>query len=270
MSQDLTSVRRALTMVSSDLKQNKLLPAAKAIFSATKTLVHFPLMKHEQEELARMVGDACALLQDSRELRRVFPLAVMYVPKKEADLISTLEELIAVLEAETANQAQNGMDALLAQRQTAFEKGKSELEEGDHTSARATFSALAEAFSEDADLMTNVGEVFLQNGLYEDASYYLASASSLLPRSAHVLNHLGIALRKMGRLDVAEEKFRAALALENKDPNLYFNLGRLYLDAKKWQSCLECAKAALALDPSLTQASQMSAYCVRMLAKGKG
>jgi tetratricopeptide (TPR) repeat protein len=83
-----------------------------------------------------------------------------------------------------------------------------------------------------------------------------------------VLNHLGIALRKMGRYDLAEEKFRAALALESKDPNLYFNLGRLYLDAKRWQGCLECAQAALGLDPSLSQASQMIAYCTRMLEKG--
>ncbi|MDR2077230.1 MAG: tetratricopeptide repeat protein [Desulfovibrio sp.] len=269
MSQDLTSVRRALTRVSSDLKQNNLLSAAKAVHAAARTLVFVPLIKHEQEELSRMLGDACALLQNSRELRRIFPLAVVYVPRKEAELIATMEELIPLLEAEAAEQARSGAEALLARQRKTFAKGESELEAGDHATARETFGALVGEFSEDAALMANVGEAFLRNGLYEDASHYLTGASCLLPRSAHVLNHLGIALRKMGRFDLAEEKFRAALALEGKDPNLHFNLGRLYLDAKKWQSCLECAQAALALDPSLSQASQMIAYCLRRLRDGK-
>jgi tetratricopeptide (TPR) repeat protein len=264
MSQDLTSVRRALTQVPGDLKQNRLLSAAKATHAAAKALIHVPLMRHEQEELGRMLGDACALLQNSRELRQVFPLAVAHVPGKEAELIATLEELISLLEAETAKSA----EILLARQHKTFARGKSELEAGNSAAARETFRTLTGEFSEDADLVANVGEAFLQKGLYEDALHYLTSASALLPRSAHVLNHLGIALRKMGRYDLAEEKFRAALALENKDPNLHFNLGRLYLDAEKWQSCLECAQAALALDPSLSQASQMIAYCTRMLEKG--
>jgi Flp pilus assembly protein TadD len=157
----------------------------------------------------------------------------------------------------------------VARQQQTFAKGKADLDAGDHTTARETFGTLANEFSEDADLITHVGEAFLQKGLYEDASLYLARASALLPQSAHVLNHLGIALRKMGRLDIAEQKFRAALALENKDPNLYFNLGRLYLDAQKWQACLECAQAALALEPAFSHASRMIAYCTRMLDNGK-
>ncbi|MDR1359774.1 MAG: tetratricopeptide repeat protein [Deltaproteobacteria bacterium] len=269
MSQDLSSVRMALARVSSDLKQNRLLPAAKAVQGAVKALVHVPMLKHEQEELSRMLGEACVLLQNSRELRQVFPLAIAYTPKKEAALAATMDELIPILEGEAADQAQSGMEALLARQRQTFEKGKSELEAGDHAAARETFSVLTGEFSEDAALMTHVGEAFLQKGLYADATHYLSGASLLLPDSAHVLNHLGIALRKLGRLDVAEEKFRAALALEDKDPNLYFNLGRLYLDAQKWQSCLECAQAALALDPSLGQASKMSAYCRRMLDNGK-
>ena len=249
--------------MSGDLKQNRLLSAAKAVQAAAKALIHTQLMRHEQEELGRMLGDACALLQNSRELRQAFPLAVVYLPGKEAELIATLEELISLLESEAAE----GAAVVLARQRKTFARGKSELEEGNHATARETFRALTGEFSEDAVLIADVGEAFLRKGLYKDALDYLSSASALLPRSAHVLNHLGIALRKMGRYDLAEEKFRAALALERKDPNLHFNLGRLYLDAKMWQSCLECAQAALALDPSLSQASQMIAYCARMLEK---
>ena len=56
-----------------------------------------------------------------------------------------------------------------------------------------------------------------------------------------------------------------ALSIEKNDPNLYFNLGRLYLDSKRWTECMACAQAALNIEPSFTQASQMIAYCARML-----
>jgi Flp pilus assembly protein TadD len=244
-----------------DLKRGRLLPAAKAVLAAAKALSRIPMIKHEQEEFYHMLGEACALLQACRQVREIFPLAITYAPKEEASLVSTLEELVAILEAET----QNGARDILDSRQSVFNQGKSELAEGNSTAARATFSALVREFPEDAPLMTQVGEAFMDGGLYEDASHYLGLAAALSPQSTHVLNRLGIALRKMGRFDLAEEKFRSALSLDPKDPNLYFNLGRLYLDVRQWQSCLECAEAALALDSSFTQAAQMVAYCSRML-----
>lgn len=265
MTQELTGIRRALTRVSSELKQNRLLPAAKAVYAAARALTRLSLLKNEQEELTRMVGEGCALLQGNKELRKIFPLTISYVPKEEAQLVETLTELIAVLEGEAAQQMQEGLQALQERQRSTLEKGRKELDAGAHDTARETFRGLSEEFAEDGELITEIGEAFLQAGLFNDAAKYLSQASSILPESAHVLNRLGIALRKLGRFDAAEEKFRTALAIERNDPNLYFNLGRLYLDSKKWAECMACAKAALGIEPSFTQATQMIAYCERML-----
>ncbi len=100
--------------------------------------------------------------------------------------------------------------------------------------------------------------------MYEDAAAYLEGAARLL-KSTHVLNRLGITLRKLKRFDSAEEKYRTALALEPNDPNLHFNLGRLYLDWQKWDECRLCAEATLTLQPEFSEAAQMAAYCRRMI-----
>ena len=49
MTQELTGIRRALTRVSSELKQNRLLPAAKAVQAAARALIRLPLLKNEQD-----------------------------------------------------------------------------------------------------------------------------------------------------------------------------------------------------------------------------
>ena len=265
MTQELTSIRRALTRVSSDLKQNRLLPAANAVQAAARALIRLPLLKGEQEELTRLIGESCVLLQGNKELRKLFPLSITYIPKEEQQLVETLAELIAILQSEAASQAQDGMQALLDRQRNALDKGQQELDAGQHDAARATFKSLSEEFAEDGELITEIGEAFLQAGLFDDAAKYLGEASKILPGSAHVLNRLGIALRRLGRFEAAEEKFRAALQIEHNDPNLYFNLGRLYLDGKRWEDCMASAQAALDLEPSFTQASQMISYCTRML-----
>jgi tetratricopeptide (TPR) repeat protein len=265
MTQELTSIRRTLTMVPSDVKQNKLLPAANAIQAAARALIRLPLLKNEQDELVKQVSDACDLLQDNKELRKIFPLAITYVPKHEQALVDILGELISTLESEAASQAQDGMSALLERQKSTLEKGKTQLEAGEHDAARKTFAAVTKEFSKDDKLHVEVGEAFMQVGLFADAEQYLTKAEKIAPNSAHVLNRLGIALRRLGRFDAAEARFRKAISLEGHDPNLHFNLGRLYLDWEKWQECALCGQAALDIEPSFTQASQMLAYCARKL-----
>lgn len=266
-SNDLSSIRRNLSMVSSMIKKEQLLPAANSLHAAVKAFIHVPMMKAEQEEFIRLIEDACFVLQSNKKLRAIFPLEIKYVPQQERQLLEILEELIAILDAEAANNAQLGLDAFKLKQQQIMQQGKREIENGEYDAARKTFAQASSDFPEDGEMHSEIGESFLQAGLYDDAEGYLNTASNLLGASAHVLNHLGICLRKMKRFDKAEEKFREAIALEPKDPNLYFNFGRMFLDAKKWEQSAENAQKALDLDPSFTQASQMVAYCHRMISQ---
>jgi tetratricopeptide (TPR) repeat protein len=140
------------------------------------------------------------------------------------------------------------------------------LSKGEHDEARHTFRELIDEYSDDARLVTEVGECFMQAGLYEGAAGHLGVAARLTPDSAHVFNRLGITLRKMQRYDKAEDYFMRALELEKNDSNLYFNMGRLYLDLMDWGKTVTFAEKALSLDPNFTEAAKLAAYARRKLA----
>jgi uncharacterized protein HemY len=49
------------------------------------------------------------------------------------------------------------------------------------------------------------------------------------------------------------------------DPSLYFNIGRLYVDWKKWGKAIKAAKAALRLKPDFIAAQKLLAYAEEKL-----
>lgn len=262
---ELAVTRRNLVKIPADLRRGSLVSAARAVQAGVRALIYTHLLRAEQEELVRMVDDGCVLLRGDAKIKQLFPLAITFEPDKKEVLLETLNELIEVLEADAVDSAKETMQAMEDRKRETLARGQEELSQGDVDAARSTLGDLVSEFNTDGALATEVGDSFLAAGLYEDALKHLLSAAKLHPGSAHVFNRIGIALRKMGRLDAAEKSLHRALSIENKDSNLYFNLGRIYFDWKKWNQCLESAESALRLDPEFVEASRMADYCRRML-----
>ena len=266
MSQELFKARRNLTQVSSLLKQGKLLSAVQGVYTSLKLLQNSSMMKSESEELEHLLQSACALLSNDKEIRKTFPLAIEYKAGKDSNLLPTLEELLDILRSEHSSDVEI-LAAEIKKKQSALTKGQEELQQGDYDAARKTFHDITEEFSTDEDLHLEISERFMQHSLFEDASEFLGDAVNISGGSAHAFNRLGITLRKMKRYDIAEENFKKALVLEKNDPNLYFNIGRLYLDWEKWELAALQAEEALKLDAAFTQASQMRQYARRKQAE---
>lgn len=262
---ELANVRRNLVKIPVDLSRGSPVSAARAVRAGVRALIYTQLLRAEQEELSRMVDDGCVLLRGEPKIKLLFPLAITFEPDKKETLLQTLSELIEILEADALEAAQEILQAMEVRKRDTLERGKSELEQGEHDAARATLGDLVSEFNADSELAIEVGDSFLAAGLYEDALQHLTAAAKLHPGSAHVFNRIGIALRKMDRLDAAEKSLQHALSIEDKDPNLYFNLGRVYFDWKKWAECRDSANAALGLDPGFIEASRLASYCERML-----
>ena len=267
MSQDLTAVRRALSKVSTDIKQGQFISAATAIREGARLFTRGgPMMKSEQDEFMTMLHSGCELLRFNKEIAKYFPLAITYSQGRESELTELMNELIGTLqEASTEDTVRKHED----RKRTELAKGRQELASGEHDEARRTLNALVDEYADDSQLATDVGESFLQAELYEDASQHLAKAAEISPDSARVFNKLGITLRKMKSYDRSEENFLRALALEQHDPNLYFNLGRLYLDLMDWQKTVYNAEKALALNPEFSEAGKLAAYARRKLTENK-
>lgn len=265
MSQEMSSTRRALSRVSTDLKQGKLISAAISVRDAARLFTRgVPMIKKEHEELVTMLHSGCELLRLNKELAKHFPLAISYTAGQEAALIDLMNQLIEALqEASTQDTIRKHEE----RKKAGLVKGRQELAEGDHDEARKTLRELTDEYGHDAQLATEVGECFLEVGLYLDAAEHLSVAARLTPDSAHVFNRLGIALRKMKRFDKAEQYFFHALELEPKDPNLYFNMGRLYLDTMDWKKTIEYAEKALDLSGGFTEAAKLAAYARKKLSE---
>ncbi|MDL2316032.1 tetratricopeptide repeat protein [Desulfovibrio sp. OttesenSCG-928-A18] len=256
MSQELTSARRALSRVSSDLKQGRHISAATAVRDGARLFGRVPMMRNESDEFITLLRNSCDALRYDREISKIFPLAITYTPGQEGALMELMNELIEALQLVSTEDA---IRKHQEKKASELAKAREELEKGALDEARKTLAGITGEYEDDPALASDAGECFMYAGLYEDAAHYLGKAALLEP-SAHLFNRLGIAFRKMSQFDKAEKHFLHALELESADSNLWFNLGRLYLDRKEWDKARKCGERALSLSPDFEEAAKLAAY----------
>ena len=257
MSQELTKVRAGLNRVSSDLKQGQLISAATSIREGARAFGRIAMIKNEQEELASLLRAACDLLNFSKEVTSRFPLIIEYVSGQEQALATAMGQLIEVLKEA---QMEEAMAHHKAYKTAQLEKGRSELQRGAIDDGRHTLGQLGNDYSEEEQLLLSIGEEFIRVNMFEDASKYLEQAAHLNLDDAHILNRLGMVRRKLGKYELSESAYLRALELESSDPNLLFNLGRLYLDWGRWEQAAHHARQALKYMPDFAEAEKMATY----------
>lgn len=266
MAQDLTTARRQLSQINGFLRQGKILPAVQALHSVMLVTTRQTLIRGEKEEFERMYRDAIARLNADRSLRKIYPLALEYSPDNEKQLLADLAELLAILQEESLAEAETVAKALLAQKQAVLEEGQGHLDAQEYDKARNVFNNLVEKYPGDSEMRADIGDRYLRAGLYEDSVEHLTAAVEGDPYILHYYNRLGMALRKMGRFDTAESYYLKALALAREDPNLHFNLGRLYLEWGRWEEAREFGDKASRLNPEFAEAKKLSLFAEKKMA----
>ena len=265
MSQEVSQVRINASKVSTLLKQGSLRPAAQAVRNAAHLLVTCSLTRAEQDDLKRIVEQSCNYLANSKEIRAIFPLVLQYAPGEEQELLKTLDSLMEILDKDASEGAMKKMAEMELYKKSQFAKGSQELSDGRVAEAKVTFTDLKNSFPKDAALVYDIASTYMDVGYFEEATHYCENALSLAPDNISLLNRLGIALRKMQKFNMAEAMFLSALAINDKDANLYFNLGRVYLEWGKLESALESSKKACALSPSFVEAHKLGVYLQKKL-----
>ncbi len=139
------------------------------------------------------------------------------------------------------------------------------LKHKEYKQADRVFKKLIKTFKEDTDLKLSISDIYLEEGMVDDALGYLRNAYKDDPEAIHVLNKMGITLRKAGKFDLAIKVFKEAISRTPDDEYLLFNLGRVYIDSKKWEDVLNVADNALKLNPDFKEAEKMLKYAERQI-----
>lgn len=259
VSEELSRARQQLSMVRTYLKQDKVMTAAQAMQSAVLAMIKTQLIQAERRELEKIVADALHYLGNSETVRTAYPMPLTYTPGSERALYDTLTNVLTALTRTVAEDAQAQMEATERKKREWLERGIAEMalykEKG-----QETLAALVRTYPTDPQLKGSVGEALLHAGLYERAVSYLTEALDMKPDMLPYYNVIGIALRKLARFDVAESYYLRASQYLRSDPNLYFNIGRLYIDWQKWAKAVQAAEVALKLNPDFIEAAKLRDY----------
>jgi tetratricopeptide (TPR) repeat protein len=254
-----------MKQASSMLRQGKLVPVVQSVLSGLRLMLTTPLMKAEKDEMVGIVAEALSFLNNDAALRKVYPLELRYASGEEKRLFDEMQELLGVLNEETMSGVGEMMKNLAAKKQTALDAGQAHLDAKEYDQARKVFGGLTGEFPDDGALRGAIGEKVLAAGLYEDAVEHLSAAVALDPHALNLYNRLAIALRKLGRFDVAEDYYLKALPLAPNDPYLLFNMGRLYAEWGKWDKALEFGEKSGAAQPDFEEAKKLASFARKKL-----
>ena len=260
MSTELIKARQQLTQIKTQVKQNKLIPAAQALQSALSTVIRSSLLSSERTEFEDMISDAAAALARVDSVRKVFPLSLTYTPGQEREFLDTVQQLLEILEGMAVENAEEQMQLLEARKKIGLDTAQQHLDKKEYDAAEAAFSGLVKQMPGDVDLLCDIGDRYLKAERYESAFTYFSQAIEIDPSLVNLYNRIGIALRKLKQFETAEMYYLKALQYSGKDPNLFFNIGRLYVEWERWDKAEQVAGIILKLDPNFAEAGKLLTF----------
>jgi tetratricopeptide (TPR) repeat protein len=267
MSSELTKARSQINKVGTFLKQGKPLPAVSALYEALVAVMRTPLIRSEKEEFSKLITDAVLHLNGDRTLRQIYPLILNYQPGTEKDLADNLVNLLTELQANAVESAKDMLADMEQRIANGLAEGKRLIAEQQFDEAKQVLDKLAREYPRDADLRANIADLFIDGERFEEAFVYLDEAIALSPDQIRHYNRIGIVLRKLHKFDIAEKYFMRAVEYAKSDPNLYFNLGRVYLDWQRWDKAERASRLALRLLPTFVEAHKLLNFALKKQGK---
>ncbi|XP_068131858.1 Bardet-Biedl syndrome 4 protein [Hyperolius riggenbachi] len=127
--------------------------------------------------------------------------------------------------------------------------GKIHLLEGNTEGAIQIYLQALQLSPESTELLTTLGLLYLQNGLYQKAFEYLGNALTYDPSNYKGILAAGCMMQSHGDYDVALSKYRVAADSVPESPPLWNNIGMCFYGKKKYVAAISCLKRALYFSP---------------------
>ncbi|PQV63419.1 hypothetical protein B1R32_11274 [Abditibacterium utsteinense] len=129
-----------------------------------------------------------------------------------------------------------------------------EAEMGEMDRAIARFQAARRLEPGHPQVLANLGVVAYRQGRLDVAWKYLDTArhveEELEAPEATTLNHLGVVASALGRLDESLELFQRAGGTEHAEFEVYYNLGRAYIEHAKPDLGVQALRQSFTIDPN--------------------
>jgi len=107
------------------------------------------------------------------------------------------------------------------------------------------------------ECMNHAAQIHLERDNDAQAEDILNEILSLGSDSLNVFNSLGVIYRRRGDHKTALTHYTKALRVHPDEPNIYYNIGRIYLDMKNTDKARELFQKALEIDSSFKEAKQV-------------
>jgi tetratricopeptide (TPR) repeat protein len=103
-------------------------------------------------------------------------------------------------------------------------------------------------------------KTLVERGDFATAREMLQNREDLAALLVDEYNSTGIEHRRAGRFAEALSEFRKALALYPRDEGLYYNIARVYIAQKEWQSAADTIQEGLQVNPNFTEGIKLLKY----------
>jgi len=100
-------------------------------------------------------------------------------------------------------------------------------------------------------------EIYMSSERDENAEEILNEILELRPETVNVYNSLGVLCRRKGDYPTALKHYEKALKIHPKEPNIFYNIGRIHIDMKNPDKAEPYFRTALRLDPGFKDARQV-------------
>lgn len=135
--------------------------------------------------------------------------------------------------------------------------GQALIQTGQKAKAKAVLTNVMKiSDTKNADVARQVGETFMDAGLYAEAQSAFKKGMALDPKDIYMYNRMGIALRRQKKFTEAINNYQLALGINPKDENIYYNLGRAYLEAGQKKNSIIAMKRALQINSRFEEARE--------------
>lgn len=123
--------------------------------------------------------------------------------------------------------------------------------------AMAHYRAALAINPDEPQVHTNLGTVYMETGLFDDALKEFQSAVRLAPGYSDAYLNMGADLQHLGRYQEAETAYRDALAIKPGLAAAHFDLGIVLMYLGRREEALSQVKEALSIQPDYTEARRL-------------